>query len=217
MFEIDLTQYRVVDLSFTVVPGENGDRPFVVRRGLLADDAFKYDIEKTHSHVGTHVEFPGHFFEGGKTGTEFPLAAFMGRGILLPVRLEGGELAITSDYLDTTIGDIIRDHDIVVARNDGPPPSPDNSNVPYFTPDSAYWLQERQIKMLVLGKLRLGKDIPGGRQFHDILMSQDVNFVEIVDSLDQLQKREFYFMALPFKVEGLDSAWARAIAIEEIG
>ena len=31
MFEIDLTQYRVVDLSFTVVPGENGDRPFVVR------------------------------------------------------------------------------------------------------------------------------------------------------------------------------------------
>ena len=43
-----------------------------------------------------------------------------------------------------------------------------------------------------------------------------MTFVEFLTNLDELKRREFYFMALPFKAKGLDSMWVRAIAIEEM-
>ena len=53
MFTIDLSAYRIVDLSYEVIPPGTEDRPFQIQRGLLADNAYKYDILKTHTHVGT--------------------------------------------------------------------------------------------------------------------------------------------------------------------
>ncbi|MCD6333994.1 MAG: cyclase family protein [Candidatus Latescibacteria bacterium] len=215
MFDVNLDKFRIVDLSYEVALGQTGERPFVGKRGLLADGAYKYDIVDTHSHVGTHVEFPAHFFDGGKDGTDYPLTAFMGRGVLLPITCTEHSLAIRPDVLEQTIGDILREGDIVVARNEGPH-SEVQAQWPYFTPEAGGWLRDREIKMLVLGlELQLGKDIPDTRAFHDILMGSDVTFVEFPDHLDQLTKRTFFFMALPFKVKGLDGSWARAIAIEE--
>ena len=37
-----------------------------------------------------------------------------------------------------------------------------------------------------------------------------------LDNLRELRRREFFFMALPFKCAQIDSAPARAIAIEEL-
>jgi len=222
MLEIDLNRYRIVDLSLEVEPPGTEDRPFVVLRGLLADDAFKHDV-RTHSHVGTHVEAPSHFYhpwEGAKSVTDLPLTAFMGRAVLLSVNLDGKDLGITPGYLETAIGDLIRDGDIVICRNDG---RRDPRVLPYFTAQSAEWLRDHGVKMIGLGEwdtgvgIGLGKRYEiEGREVHDILMREDVTFVEFLANLDELKRREFYFMALPFKAKGLDSMWVRAIAIEEI-
>jgi len=47
MFNIDLKKYRIVDISYEVVPPGTDDRPFVIERGLLADNAYKYDVLNT--------------------------------------------------------------------------------------------------------------------------------------------------------------------------
>jgi len=70
-------------------------------------------------------------------------------------------------------------------------------------------------KLIVLDYIRFGEDIDETRQFHDILMSQDANFVEFVDNLDKITQDRFYVMALPYKVQGLDSSFCRAIVIQE--
>ena len=227
MFDIDLSKYRVIDLSYEVAPPGTDDRPFIISKGLLDDDAFKHDIV-THSHVGTHVEAPSHFFhywDHPKTITDLPLSAFMGRGILLSVELPSRKLAITEQYLEERIGDIIRPDDIIVCRDDCQitgeaidPQAPlwQGRPLPYFELGTAYWLRDRRVKMLVLDDLGFGRDNSEGRKFHEILQGEDVTLVEIVDNLDQLQRREFYVIALPFKARGLDSMWARIIAIEEI-
>jgi len=216
MFNIDLTKYRITDLSYEVVPPGTDDRPFVIERGLLADRAYKYDVLKTHSHVGTHVEAPAHFFDGAKDVTDLPLTNFFGRAILLEVNKVGEELAILPSYLEKDIGDLIQDGDIVLCRNNDKE-SIKSGNLPHLTPEAAEWLKSKKIKMLGIDSyVRLSKDVPSGRKLHDILMSQDITFVEFLDNLDQLKKKEFFFMALPYKVKVMDSSWARAIAIEEI-
>jgi len=217
-FAIDPTKFRIVDLSYEVVPNEGGDRPFVIQRGLLADHAYKYDVLNTHSHVGTHVEAPAHFFDGGKDVTDLPLDAFCGRALLLEIDDTNAGLAISDATCEQKLGARIQAGDIVVCRNNDitSVQSGDPNDLPYLTPEAARWLANHEIKMLgVDNYVRLSIDIPSGRELHDILMSQDICFVEWLDNLQALRRPEFFFMALPYKVQQMDSSWARAIAIED--
>lgn len=71
MFNLD--KFEIIDISHTVIPGENADRPFAIQKALLDDLTYRYDILKTHSHVGTHVEVGAHFYDGGKSITDYNL------------------------------------------------------------------------------------------------------------------------------------------------
>ncbi|MFX0102138.1 MAG: cyclase family protein [Candidatus Hodarchaeota archaeon] len=217
MFDI-LENKKIIDISYTVIPGESPDRPFAIQKALLADRAFRYDILKTHTHVGTHVEVGAHFYDGGKTITDYPLDTFYGPAILFPVK----EMIVSAEHCEKEIGSIIESGDIVVIRNDSGVKMTKadmyegkDDHVPRMTTEAAKWLANKQVKMLVLDFIRFGKDIEEGREFHDILMSKDVVFVEFVDNLDEISKQRFYLMSLPYKVEGLDSSFCRAIVIED--
>lgn len=216
MFDIDLTKYRIVDISYEVVPPGSDDRPFVIERGYLADMAYKYDVKKTHSHVGTHVETPAHFFDDGKDVIGLPLTTYFGKGILLEVDDAQKNQAIMPPFMDKAIGDIIEEGDIVICRNNDEESLKGNRPKPYLTPESAQWLKEHKIKMLGIdNNVGLSKDIPSGRKLHDILMGVDIPIIEWLDNLDQIKKRKFFVMALPFKVRQMDSSWARVIVIED--
>lgn len=205
MFEIDLNRYKIIDLSMEVIPPGSEERPFKVEKGLLSDRAYMHKVW-THSHVGTHIEASSHFFDDGKDINEYPLESFFGRAILLDS--EPG--IVDRNLIEQLIGDIIKERDIVICRNKRV-----GSGYPYLTSESARWLADRKIKMLGIDtNFKLGRDVEEGRLIHDILMSKGVTFIEFLDNLHLISKREFFFLALPYKVK-LDSAWTRAIAIEE--
>ena len=211
-------KYKLIDISYTVIPGEDPDRPFAIQKALLQDKTFRYDILKTHSHVGTHVEVETHFYGKGRSITDYSLETFYGPGILFSVR----EMKITDDTCERAIGREIKKGDIVVIRNDTEVKlskqevySEIKSKLPTFTPEAAEWMVEKEVKMLVLDFIRMGDSIENVRRFHDILMKKGTVFVEIVDNLDKITKPRFFVMALPYKVQGLDSSFCRAIVIEE--
>ncbi len=86
MFTTDSDKYKIIDIARTVVPGEDAERPFAIQKALLQDKTFRYDVLKTHSHVGTHVEVGAHFYKGGKSITDYPLEVFYGPGILFLIQ-----------------------------------------------------------------------------------------------------------------------------------
>ena len=216
MFSLD--EFEIIDISHTVVPGEDTNRPFSIQKALLQDKTFRYDILKTHSHVGCHVEVGAHFYEDGKSITDYSLERFHGPGILLSVK----EMVVTDEYCEKTLGSIIQEGDIVVIRNDTGIKltkqqlyMEGEEKLPKLTPSAAKWLAKYNPKLLVLDYSRFVENIEETRQFHDILMSRDVNFVEFVDNLDSITQERFYVMALPYKVQGLDSSFCRAIVIQK--
>ncbi len=218
MFSIDTDKYRVLDLSYQVDPDNYPpDRPFELELGYLADRAFKYDV-RTHSHVGTHVEFPAHFYDGGRDLTSYPLDAFYGRAVLLDFPDAKEAAQISAALLDRLIGDVVEAGDMIICRNSDTASqrAGDSAGYPTLTPEAARWFAERGIKMLGIDNfVRLGKDITDGRELHDVLMSRGVTFIEWLDNLEAISQPVFFFMALPFKVRRMDSSWCRAIAIEE--
>jgi len=214
-----LADCRVIDISHTVVPGEEPGRPFAIQKALIpADKTFRYDILQAHSHVGTHVEVAAHFYEDGKSVTDYPLDTFYGPGVLFPIK----HLRTTAETLEDGLGDVIRPRDIVVLRNDtGVKMTKQDmymgelSGFPVITNDAARWLADREVKMLVLDFVLMGgAEIAEIREFHDILMGKDVVFVEFVANLDRITARRFYVMSLPIKFQGLDSSFCRTIVLE---
>ena len=160
----------------------------------------------------THVEAPAHFYPDGKDVTSLPLESFFGRAVLLDVPDAAAAQALDGAYLDRALGDLMQAGDIVICRNSDLAARPS----PCLTPEAALWLRDRQVKMVGIDQhFRLGATITAARALHDILMSRDVCLVEFLDHLAELRRREFFFMALPFQCAQIDSAPARAIAIEE--
>ncbi len=214
----DPTDYRMIDIGYTVVPGENPDRPFAIQKGILADGSYKYDILDTHSHVGSHVEASGHYFghEEGTPIVDLPLSRFYGPGVLLSVT----EFEITNETLEDSIGDTIEPRDYVVARNDTPAnlskedAYSTDDDAPAFTPEAAEWLREQEIKGVILGDIGLGRKVEDSNEFHEILMQDEVVFVEFVDNLHEISKDRFTVLTLPYEVERLGSSFCRPVVIE---
>jgi kynurenine formamidase len=214
----NLEGFEIIDISYTIIPGENPDRPFAIQKALLQDKTFRYDILKTHSHVGTHVEVGAHFYERGKTITDIPLNHFHGSGILFSVKTKN----VTEDTCKNELENKIIERDIIVVRNDTGIKltkqqlySGEEGDLPKITLEAARWMVKYKPKLLILDNIRLGDTIDETREFHDILMSQDVWFVEIVNNLDKITQNRFYVMALPIKIQNLDSSFCRAIIIQK--
>ena len=223
MFDLDLSKYRLVDLTCTIDPANQPEgRPFRITRGHLADNAFKHDIA-THSHVGTHIESPAHFFDGGKDLTAFELATFMGPAALFEVDLPPAQDAhFTGDMLEKDVGELVAPGHILLVRNNHRASieagAKDERLLPKFGKDACEWIRDRGVKLLGVDEstVGLGASLDEIRRFHDILMAADVCVIETLRHLDALRRKTFYVFALPIPVKGLDSAWARVAAIEEI-
>ena len=215
VFTIDWQKYRLIDLSYEVIPGASKDRYFDIERGLLADNAFMHHV-RTHTHVGTHVEVDAHFFEGGRDITGYEISDFMGRALLLDVPDVEATRDVTPEYLDKTLGDLIGESDIIICRNSDPKSLAGERENPSLTPEAAQWFADHKVKMVGIDThFRLGRSIKNGRALHDTFMGAGGTLVEFLDHLDEIRCREFFFMALPYKAREIDSGWARAVVIEE--
>lgn len=215
VFSIDWTKYRLIDLSYEVVPGASQDRYFEIERGLLADDAYMHHV-RTHSHVGTHVEVDAHFFDNGRDVTGYALTDFMGRGLLLDVPDVTVTPHVGIEYLEEQLGALIGEGDIIICRNSDAESLAGNRPRPTLTPEAGRWFAEHKVKMVGIDThFGLGKDVPNGRALHDAFMGAGGTLIEFLDHLEDIRRPEFYFMALPYLVREMDSSWARAVVIEE--
>ncbi len=211
MFEIDLHRYRLVDLSLEIVANQpNPERPFEVRLGRLADGTHKFDIVNTHTHVGTHVESPWHFYGQGKTCADYPLEHFMGKARLLDVLPKDQEAAIGYEAVRERLEPHRDQFEVLFVRNSSSrmPLRYDMACVPY--------LAELGLKLLIFEKtIAFGHSVEDGRRFHDILMSRDVLLVEFPDQAASLDQEQFYIFAAPIRIRGVDSCPCRLFAVLE--
>lgn len=217
MFNIDTTKYRVIDISMPVVPGKDENRYFRIKREHLPDGVtWKHAIE-THTHVGTHVEAPKHTDYSWPSTDEIPLDRYYGRAVVACFEITGIHVPISGEMLQQQLGDIIRPEDIVIIWVKGIEFDGDMYKIPYLTVDTASWLIENKVKHLVLQNTNfdIGENTEENILWHRTLQKENILASEFIYNAHQISKREVFYMGLPYKCQGLDSAWCRSIVIEE--
>ena len=223
MFSIDFSKYRLVDLGLTIDPDHpTPGRPFKAVRSQLPDTTFKHDVE-THTHVGTHVEAPAHFFDGGKDLTAFDITRFAGPAALVDVDLAPSrDTWITPDFLEREVGSVLAPGWTLLLRNVSERTREATERDPLlasvFAEDAAEWMRDRKISALAFDYpyVDMGRTDEQGLRVHDILLGADILLIEFLDNLHALRRKQFYLLWFPVKAKKLDSCWTRPVAIEEI-
>ena len=161
---------------------------------------------------------------------ELPLTTFFGRAIYVNIEAEPNS-HITAEMLDKYCGPLMKEGTIVII--DSP------YKIPPFTPltntaedkrlfvngETAQWFKDHKAKCVGFGDgvsiENCNEDV---KPFHDILLKENIVFLEVLKNLDKLEKNVFFmsyaplpifFMSYaPLPIIGLDSCPVRAYAIE---
>ncbi len=212
-----------MDLSEEIHLGQGGYRPFEAIKGRLDDGTLKFDVTRTHTHVGTHVESPLHYFETGKNVGDYSLAKFLGRAVLLRLSINNfhqdvSRFEITPALIESILGSINLEgaiflvHVPVDLREFVVKTTDKGQKHPELTNEAARYLVDRGISMFGFDDCGFEGD---GREIHDIFLTKDVLLIEFLRNLEKLHSTVFFLCIAPLRITGIDSGWVRAWAIDE--
>jgi len=211
---------RVVDLTKVLDPRSESRRCRLWRFNTGGSIPDFHTLMDLTSHLGTHCECPYHHDETWPSVAELPLTNFLGRGVYVTLDLPERS-QITGADLEKALGDRVRPGDTVIL--DSPhklPPFTPASNGPddhrlVVSEDSARWFAARQVKCVGFGDgVSIEDSEANVKPFHDILMAQNITFLEVLKNLDQLSSDTFFISFAPLPILGLDSCPVRVYAIE---
>ena len=216
---IDLSKYRVIDLSQEILPGElkldgrylhgepRAGRPVELRE-FIAYGARMHFLQG-QTHTGTHAEATYKYSESGPDVGSMPIESYLGEAAACNfTQKEAAEPISAGDLREQGV----RSGDIVLcwAR-------PDTANhPPYLTIEAVDWLIETRIKALCIEHLQYSPPgTPLGQGDADCkLLLAGIPMIDAPHGLHQIKKPRVFFIALPVKLRRATASWTRAIALE---
>jgi arylformamidase len=81
--------------------------------------------------------------------------------------------------------------------------------------ESANWFKEKGVKSVGFGDgVSIENSNEDVKPFHDILMAENITFIEVLKNLEQLTQEIFMVIFLPLPIKGIDSSPVRVVAVE---
>jgi len=193
---LDLT--RPLGEGVPVYPGEPGP----VFRQVERDGYTCTDLRLT-THTGTHLDAPSHYVSGGTSVDRIPLPMLVGKARVIDIEDAGDSItaASLSGKLEGGKRILIRTR-ASGAGSFGP-------EFPHLTLDAARLLSGS-------GALVVGIDSPsieatgGDGSVHRELLGKGIAVLELLD-LTGVAEGDYFMVALPLRLEGLDGSPARVI------
>lgn len=215
---------RIIDLSVGVTHGSGrfGQRVNFRPTHVLADHGFAATEVTIWSHMGTHLDAPSHFLEGGRTIDQVPLDQVVGEAVILDFSTKQGIVPITAGDLQR-FEDRVRGLSIVLLRTGWTDVAWGSerffTDSPYLSEDGAVWLVDHGFQAVGYD---FSQDVtvrqPGchGRdcRVHHIMLGRNVINVEFLTNLGAVRQERFLFVATPLNLVGVDGAPCRAFAVE---
>jgi kynurenine formamidase len=238
---IDLTRYRLVDLSHGYGPGTLYWPTSTTKFALKPDASgptpggwfYAANTLSTPEHGGTHLDAPRHFSEKGRTTDQIPLDQLVAPAVVIDVTKEA---AADRDYRLTreavvafeTANGTIALGTVVLLRTgwsrhwpnakpylgDDTPGDASKLSFPSYGAEAARLLvEDRGVAALGIDTASIDYGRSTDFQVHRIAAARNVPGFENLTNLDQLPARGGLVVALPMKIEGGSGGPLRAIAL----
>ncbi len=195
------------------IPVWPGDPPVVLERVKSMENGDEANISRIQSgvHVGTHIDAPIHFVEGGATVDAIPLKSLLGRAYVVDLRKAD---VLDADALESARIPPRTRRLLFKTRNSELWTSGESSFQRDFVAvdaSGAEWLVKKGVKLVGVDYLSVAPFNDGGPT-HRILLEAGVVVVEGLN-LAQVSKGRYTLYCLPVKLMGSDGAPARAVLV----
>jgi arylformamidase len=186
-----------------------GDPPFQIKPFFQRHkgDPFDLALMSVGTHLGTHVDPPAHYLDGGATVDEIPLEILVGPGVVLDMR---GKSQIDRQDLEQAP---LEDHVRVLFKTDNGPrllQSSFHEDFVHLTEDGARYLIENNVCLVGNDYLSIERYKNPGAPVHHILLEAGALVVEAVNLLE-VPPGAYEIFCLPIKIKGADGAPARIL------
>jgi len=159
------------------------------------------------THLGTHVDPPGHFMENGATVDQIALETLVGPGVVADLR---GCSQIDRRALEKAS---IAGYKRVLMKTDNGPMLLESSFHPdyvHLTEDGARYLVDSKVCLVGIDYLSIEHHENPGSPVHRLLLEAGVLVAEGVHLLE-IPSGEYEIFCLPLKIKGADGAPARIL------
>lgn len=169
------------------------------------------------THIGTHLDAPSHFIEGGGTIDRVPLDTLVGPAVVVSVDKSGGE-EVTAQDLGGVEPEVSPGDALLLRTGWGNKFGTDEYlHHPYLSEDAAEWILDHGFRLVGLDTVT--PDMPGhlrpeGFNFpvHHLLLGNDVLIAENL-FLEGVVGRRLTLIVGSLKITGGDGAPARVLAV----
>jgi arylformamidase len=196
---------------------------FAVERAMTPETD-PYGTKRTFSalhifpHNGTHIEYRLHFYPGTEGINDVPLETFIGRACVADLSHKGEMEPVTGEDLEKALRPVWRPGDRLLIRTDylhrnwGRPDYWDRP--PYLTPSAAAWAIDNKAVLIGFDCLT---ERPEDAQspVHHALLAAGIPILEYLANMHELTKPVVQLYAFPIKVDGVEAAPARVVAMED--
>ena len=203
-----------IDISMPLQPGMPvwpGSSGFRLIQTMRLDSGDPSNVSRLDCdvHVGTHVDAPQHYLDGGKTLDKLPLDILMGSAFVAYLPEPD---VITADTLDSIeLPDKTerlllrtRNSDLMLFQY-----SDFREDYTALTADAAQWVVDRGIQLIGIDYLSI-QCFHDTRLTHEILLKENVVVVEGLVLCD-VDPGEYNLICLPIRLMGADGAPARVV------
>lgn len=196
---------RIIEDRMPVYPGD--DTTLLFQTATIKKDHFTSFRLETNMHVGTHLDAPLHFIENSKYISDYPLARFIGKAVVIDVR--GVEfIDLKAEYEE-----LISEEDIVLfytGFSEYYGTADYYSKHPILTLELAEFLVHKKVKMVGLDTPSPDRD---NYLIHHKLLSNDIFIIENLCNLEKLLPCiNLEIVAFPLKIKA-EASPVRVVAI----
>jgi len=171
------------------------------------------------SHTGSHIDAPLHKIAGGKSISDFPLEAFVGKATIVDLRDAAPDQAIGAELLRARAQGEVKDAILLLATGWGERRAAGKEwhyHSPYLSPDGAQWVVDQKARAVGIDHYSIGGSRnPENTRTHETLLGaglwvvEDLHFPEEAFSLSQ----PLEFWALPVNFAGFSGSFCRPVLV----
>lgn len=155
------------------------------------------------NHVGTHIDFPAHFIQGGKTSADFSLLHLMGRCLIIEI---GPNIRLIQP--EHLADQSIQEGNIIFFKTPNSTLTEYSEKYTAISHAAAQYLREKRVK--IVGIDYLSVDAHGDHDFpvHRELLSHDILIVENLE-LKNVSAGDYHARIYPLNLKEVDGSPVR--------
>jgi kynurenine formamidase len=212
---------RYIDLTHRIeerMPVFPGDPPPEIRQVMtLGPDMCTVQSICFNNHIGTHLDAPSHFLEGGMTVDQIPLKSLIGKAVILDFTAKGKNDLITIEDLQSYKYRILPGSRVLIKTgwDVNFTSGAFYEGFPCLTLEAAEFLAALKISLL-------GMDTPSpsplddpGQSIHKTLLVAGIVILESAKNLTLIDRDQCQIIVLPPSIKDFSGAPCRVVAVLE--